>query len=153
MTNCGLIFLHPRPWQEGSYELRSVLPSIHPSVCLFVLFSSSSLGTGSLAFSETSYGVGDPYRDRGDSPFFFFGGGIPFWQEWPKMVKKWPKIKVFRLFRKICSLVLTGNGVGWKSVWPFSIQQKHEWHEWARQDVLMGFLQKLSFGSNGPFWA
>ena len=43
---------------------------------------------------------------------------ILFWQKWPKMVKKWPQNSIFGLFRKICSLVLSGNGVEWKCLWP-----------------------------------
>ena len=38
-------------------------------------------------------------------------GKILLWQEWPKIVKRWPKNGVFELFRKIYSLVFSGNGV------------------------------------------
>ena len=50
------VFLDPRLWSEGSYELGSVLPSFRPSV----LPSRSFLGIISLVFSETQHGVRGP---------------------------------------------------------------------------------------------
>ena len=47
-----IVFLDPRLWLEGSYELGSV----HPSV----LLSGSFLGIGTLVFSETQHGVRGP---------------------------------------------------------------------------------------------
>ena len=49
-----------------------------------------------------------------------------------KNCQKWPKIWVFGLFRKIDSLVLSGNGVEWKYLWPFSIPWKP--HMWKKSD-------------------
>ena len=64
------MFLDPWPWPEGSYELGSVLPSIHLSVRWSVLPSvllyGSFLGIGSLVFSETVYVVRAPYGDVHD---------------------------------------------------------------------------------------
>ena len=93
--------------------------------------------------------------------------------------QKWPENRCFGLFRKICSLVLFENGVEWKHLWLFSFLWKpHMWeksgsqvmaknalyqkypgflhldrHEWTQQGLVMGFLEKFSFGANGPFLA
>ena len=59
-----------------------------------------------------------------------FRGKILFQQNWPIMVKKWPKNGFFGLFRKIYSLVLSVNDVEWNYFWPFSILQKlHMWEK------------------------
>ena len=105
----------------------------------------------------------------------------------PDFFSKKSPFRIFGLFRKIYSLVLSGNGVEWKYLWPFSILQKlHTWEnlvvklcpkillashisvffngqylfngltsdsDFTRQGLLMGFLKKLSFRANGPFWA
>ena len=54
------ILLDSRTWPEGSYELGLVIPS-------FCLPSNSSLGIGSLVFSETLHSVRGLYGDLYDS--------------------------------------------------------------------------------------
>ena len=53
-----------------------------------------------------------------------FCGKILFQQNWPIMVKKWPKNGFFGLFRKTYSLVLSVNDLEWNYFWPFSILRK-----------------------------
>ena len=60
----------------------------------------SFLRIGSLVFSETLYGVRSPYEDMHDSLII---GETPLPT---KMTQSWP----FLTFRKIYSLVLSGNG-------------------------------------------
>ena len=54
-------------WPEGSYKLRSFLPSVRPSVPLLESF----IGIGSLVFSETFCGVRYPYGDVRDRTRIF----------------------------------------------------------------------------------
>ena len=155
----------------------SICLSIHLSILLSGLLSSTFLGIGSsLVFSETLYGVRVPYGDVCDSLIFF--------EKSPsvKNDQKWSQNGIFGLLRKISSLVLSGNGVEWKYLWPLSILWKtHMWqkpdfqamqisvffncqylinrltsdsdfllvdrHEGTRQDLLMCFRAKE------PFWA
>ena len=110
----------------------SVLPS--------VLLSSSFLGIGTLVFSETLYGVRGSYRDvRGRALDFF--RKISFRQNWPKMVKWCPKMFFFWLFRKVYSLVSSGNVVEWKYLWPFNILRKpYRWRKSVSQVMLKKML-------------
>ena len=85
-------------WPEESCELEPVL--------LSVLVSGSFLGIGSLVFSETLYGIRGPYGDVLNRARFFLEKS-PF----GKNDQKWRKNGVLGLFRKIYSLVLSGNGV------------------------------------------
>ena len=47
---------------------------------------------------------------------------LTFSEKFPsgKNVQKWPKNESFGLFRKICSLVLSGNSAEWKYLLPFN---------------------------------
>ena len=65
------------PWPEGSYWIGDILLTI---LCC------SFLGTGSLVFSESLYGLKGPYGDVCDSARFFFGK-IPLQQK----CQKWSK--------------------------------------------------------------
>ena len=52
----------------------------------------------------------------------------PLLAKMTKNGRRWPKIGVKEFFRKIYSLVLSGNDVEWKYLWPFSILPKsHIW--------------------------
>ena len=91
---------------------------------------------------------------------------------------KWSKNRVFGLFKKIASLVLSGTCVKWKLLWFINILRKLSakeisvffnrryftnrlishfdfWHvdrhEWKEQGSLTGFLKKFSFGQMGHF--
>ena len=91
-----LSLLDPRPWPERSNETGSVRPSFR----LFLGF----LGFGSLVFSETSHGVRGPYIAVCDSQNFLKKSSSgKNDQKW----SKWPKNRVFGLFKKIKSLVLS----------------------------------------------
>ena len=76
-------FLDAQPWREGFYELGSVLPSVPPSVVLSSSFPRICL----LVFSETLYGVKDPYGDVRDRAKFFLEKS-PFDKNDQKMVQK-----------------------------------------------------------------
>ena len=53
---------------------------------------------------------------------------------------KGPKNKVFGLFKKIMSLVLSGIGVKRKFLWSFNIQQKQ--HTW--KNLVLKLLPKMA---------
>ena len=73
-------------------------PSVLPSVRKF-------LRIGSLVFTETQHGVRGPYRVMCDRAGLF--GKNPHWAKMVKNGQKWPKNRVFGLFKKIMSLVLS----------------------------------------------
>ena len=99
----------------------SICLSIHLSILLSGPPSSTFLGIGSLlVFPETLYGVRVPYGDVCDSLIFL------------KKSQKWSQNGMFGLLRKISSLVLSGNGVEWKYLWPLSILWKP--HMWQKPD-------------------
>ena len=51
-----------------------------------------------------------------------------------KSNQKWPKFELLGHFRKLYSLVLSGNGVEWKYLWPFNLLQKsHLWEKSGSQ--------------------
>ena len=79
------------------------------SFCPFVLLSGSFLGIGSLIFSETLYGVRGPYGDLCDRAQCFWKN--PLLAKITKNGQKLPKNGDFGFFRKIYSLVLSGNDV------------------------------------------
>ena len=82
---------------------------------LFDLLSGSFHGIGWLVFSEILYGVRGPCAWQSSI----------FWKyllaKMTKNGQKWSKNRVLGLFRKILSLVLSGNGLEWKYLWPSSI--------------------------------
>ena len=116
---------------EGSYESGSVLLS----VLLFVSF----LGIGSLVFSETLYGVRDPYGDLQDlekSP------PSKNDQKWSKMPLKW----FFLTYQENLFTSLSGNGVELKYLWPFNILQKlYMWEKFGSQVMAKNALGQSNF--------
>ena len=89
-------FLDPRPWPERSYKIGPVFPFFHLSV--------SFLRIDSLVFSELSVVLGAHIQLCVTARFF---GKNPH-QAKIKNGQKWPQNMVFRLFKKIMSLVLSG---------------------------------------------
>ena len=79
----------------------SVLQSIHVTVIF--------LGIGSLVFSETQRGVRGPYLVICDTDEFL--RKKPHRVKITKNDQKWPKNRIFGLFKKIKSLLLSGIGV------------------------------------------
>ena len=60
--------------------------------------------------------------------------------------RRWPKIEVKEFFRKIYSLVLSGNDVEWKYLWPFSILPKsHIWEKFGSQVMAKNALGQSAF--------
>ena len=87
--------LYPWSRRKESYKIRFICPSFHLPI--------SSLGIGSLFFSETYHNVRGPYI-----------------VVWSKMAQK----HSFGLFKKITSLVLSGICVKSKFLWFINILQK-----------------------------
>ena len=112
--------LDPWPRLKGSYQIGSVCPSFRLPV--------GFLGIGWLVFSDLSLMVGAIHSC--------------VWQSWifrkkspsSKNGQKWPKDMVFRLFKKIMSLVLSGICVKSKFLWFINILQKlHAWEKSSSQ--------------------
>ena len=119
MMQCLYCFLlDPRPWPEGFYKIGSVHLSFCPSFLLFISF----LTIGSVVCSETCHGVRGPYIVVCGRAEFF--GENPQWAKMTKNGLKWLKNRVFALFKKIMSLVLSGICVKRKSLWFINILQK-----------------------------
>ena len=121
---------------ERSYNIGSV----HPSFCLPVSF----LGIGSLVFSETWHGVSSLYIiECGRAGFL---EKICIGRKWPKMIKKWPKSRVFGIFKKIMSLVLSAICVKRKILWFIDIVQKlHAWEKSGSQVIAQMAVCQLDF--------
>ena len=134
--------MDPRLWLEGSYELGSVPlfvgPSIHPSFHPFHQFSWNWL----ISFFETLYGVRDPYGDVHERAQFFFRKN-PLPTKMTKNGQKWSKNKVFRLFRKIYLLVLSGNSV--KTAKLQNSAKPHMWEISGFQVMAKNALSQLDF--------
>ena len=81
--------------------------------------SNSFLRNGSLVFPETLHGVRGTYGDVCDIAEFFSEKSPS--GEMTKNSQKWLLNRVFRLFRKILLLFLSGNGVELKYLWSFNI--------------------------------
>ena len=110
----------PQPWSEGSNKIESVCPSFRLSV--------SFLRIGSLVFSKTWHGVRDPNLVVCDSKIFLKKSSPG------KNDQKWPKNKVFGLFKEIMSLVLSGICVKRKFFWFINIAWKlHAWEKSGSQ--------------------
>ena len=109
-----------------------VRPSVRSlSVRLSFRLSVSSLRFGSLVFSETWHGVRDPYMCVTELGFL---GKFSTGQKWPWNGPKWPKNRVWGLFKKITSLVLSGIRVKWKFLWFINILWKlHAWKKSVSQ--------------------
>ena len=108
-----------------------VCPSIRLSFFLAVLLELAHY----CSFSENLYGVRGPYGDLCDSPVFWENSSQ---QKWPN-VQKWPKNWFFGLFRKMYSLVLSGNGVERKHLWP------HLWEKSCSQVKAKNALSQSDF--------
>ena len=71
---------------------------------------------------------------------------IPIRQKWPKMVKNDPKNRVFGLFKKMMSLVLSGICVKQKFLWFINILQKlHAWEKSGSQVIAKNCSQPMGF--------
>ena len=70
----------------------------------------------------------------------------PLLAKMTKNGRRWPKIEVKEFFRKIYSLVLSGNDVEWKYLWPFSILPKsHIWKKFGSQVMAKNALGQSAF--------
>ena len=114
----------------------SIRPSISicPSVRQSFRLSASFLRIGSLVFSETQYGVRGPYIITCDRARHFVKN--PHRAKMTKNVQKWLQNRVFGLFKKIMSLVLSGICVKRKFLWFINILQKlHAWEKSSSQVI------------------
>ena len=120
--------LDPQPGPEGCYKTGSVCLSFCPSFHLSFRLSISFLGNGSLVFSETQHGVRGPYIVVCDRTRIL--GKRPCWAKMTKHRQKWPQNRVFGLFKKIKSLVLSRICVQRKLLWFINVLQKlHAWEK------------------------
>ena len=110
----GVTFIGPRPWPEGPYKIGSV----RPSFCLFVKFSRNWPIS---FFLNLAWCYGPIYGCVWQSQIF--------WKKSPsgKNYQKWPKNRVFGLFKKIMSLVLSGICVKRKFLWFINMKKLHAW--------------------------
>ena len=70
----------------------------------------------------------------------------PLLAKMTKNGRRWPKIEVKEFFRKIYSLVLSGNDVEWKYLWPFSIlPRSHIWEKFGSQVMAKNALGQSAF--------
>ena len=141
------ILLDPSNWGQGLSMRRicRVCPSVHPSVRpsngpsihLSFRVSGSFLRIDSLVFSETEHGVTGPYIVTCDSRIF--------WKNSPpgKNNQKWPKNRVFRFFKKIMSLVLSGICVKRKFLW--FINNLHAWEKSGSQVLAKNCSRPMRF--------
>ena len=95
--------LDPQPWLEGSYKIRSVHLSFCSSFCLSVSF----LGIGLLVFSETQHGVRVCVQFCVTELYFL--GKNSHRAKMTNNGQKWPKNRVFGLFKKIQVICLIWN--------------------------------------------
>ena len=71
---------------------------------------------------------------------------IPEGQKWQQNNQKWPKNRVFGLFKKITSLVLSGIGVKQKFLSFIDILQKlHAWEKPGSSVVAKNGSQSMGF--------
>ena len=109
--------------------------SIDLYVLLSILLSGSFLGISLLFFSETLYDVKGPYGNMVERARFFLEKS-PSSKNNQIWSKYGPKLGFLDYL-----LVLSGNGVEWKHLWPFSILQKP--HIWEKL-VLKEWVKMLS---------
>ena len=133
--------LDPRLWLEGSYELGSVPLSVLPSI-LPSIRSTSFLGIGSLVFLKPCMVLGTHMEMCMKGPNFFFRKN-PLPTKMTKNGQKWSKNKVFRLFRKIYLLVLSGNSV--KTAKLQNSAKPHMWEISGFQVMAKNALSQLDF--------
>ena len=111
-------------------------PSIHLSFCVSVSF----LRIDSLVFSETWHGVTGPYIVTCDSRIFS--------KKSPpgKNNQKWPKNRVFRFFKKIMSLVLSGICVKRRFLWFINnLRKLHAWEKSGSQVISKNCSRPVRF--------
>ena len=124
------------PQSEGSCKTGSV----HSSFCLSVSF----LGIGSLVFSETQHSVMGSYKVVCDRVRFFEKN-----LNRAKMTKngqKWPKNRVFELFKKIASLFLPEICIKRNFLWFINILRKlHAWEISGSQVIAKNVSQPMRF--------
>ena len=127
-TNClKTELLDTQPQLEESYKIGCVLPSVLP----FILPSVCKLSRNWPISFFWNFAVRGPYIVVCDSQIF--------WKKSPsgKNDQKWPQNKVFGLFKKITSLVLSGICFKWKFLWFINILQKlHAWEKSGSQVIV-----------------
>ena len=116
----------------------SVLPSILPSACnfsrnlLIIFFWNLACCQGfiySYMWQSRSFWKKNPHRAK-----------------MARIDRKWPRNRVFRLFKKIMSLVLSGICVKWKFLWFINILQKlHAWEKPGSQVIAKNGSQPIRF--------
>ena len=119
------LLLDPRSWQEGSYEIGSVFPSVRLPYSILILTSVGKFSWNWLIsfFWNLVWCWGPIFSYILQSQMFLKKNGIT-------NGRKGPKNKVFWLFKKIKSLVLYGIGLKQKFLWSFNILQKlHAWEK------------------------
>ena len=125
-------FLNPRAWVEGSYKIGSVRSSFRPPVPPSVLPSVRKFYQNWLiSFSWNLACIRVPYIVMCDRTGFF-------WKNLHRVKngQKWPKNRVFGLFKKITSLVLSGIWVKLKFLWFINILWKlHAWEKSGSQVI------------------
>ena len=133
--NIFYTFWTPGFWRKGPIKSGpSVRPSIIRSFRPSFRLSVSLLRIGSLVFSETWHGVREPYILLCDRAGFFWKN--PDRAKMTKNAQKWPKNRVFELFKKIMVLVLSGICVKRKFLWFINILWKlHAWEKSGSQVI------------------
>ena len=104
-VSCETPFMVPLVGPPGHCGQKGPVGSILQSIHVAVIF----LGIGSLVFSETQLGVRGPYLVICDTDEFL--RKKPHRVKITKNDQKWPKNRIFGLFKKIKSLLLSGIGV------------------------------------------
>ena len=126
-------------------ELESVLPSVRPSFrpSLCPSFRQFS-GNWRISFFLKLCMVLRADMEMCVRVRFFLKN--PLLAKMTKNGRRWPKIEVKEFFRKIYSLVLSGNDVEWKYLWPFSILPKsHIWEKFGSQVMAKNALGQSAF--------
>ena len=104
-VSCETPFMVPLVGPPGHCAQKGPVGSVLQSIHVTVIF----LGIGSLVFSETQRGVRGPYLVICDTDEFL--RKKPHRVKITKNDQKWPKNRIFGLFKKIKSLLLSGIGV------------------------------------------
>ena len=75
-----------------------------------------------------------------------FFGKNPHWAKMTKNGQKWPKNRVFGLFKKIMSLVLSGICLKQKLLWFINIMRYlHAWEKFGSQVIAKNCSQPMRF--------
>ena len=128
-VNVAATYWTPGLSQKGPLKQGwSVLPFVLPSVRKFSWNWLISF------FPEIQHGVRVPYIVVCDRAGFF--GKNPHWAKMTKNGQKWPKNRVFGLFKKIMSLVLSG----------ICLKQKFLWFHNIIRKLVLKLQLKMAFG-------